>query len=105
MAFYPALSQGVGAYLIDWRELIFVFGGFLEQPFAVGSIDEFAFVVKEFQSVPLFGVVLRREYHAAVSFQLGDSYLGRRSGAQPDVDNVGTHSLQVTTDQLVNHCS
>ena len=70
MTFNPAFCERVCSYFIDWRKLIFVFCGFLEQPFSIGGVDEFTFIIKEFESIPFFRVMRCREDDTAVGTEM-----------------------------------
>ena len=102
----PVVERIVGevmSQLVDLGKREGLFVSDFKYAVAIILCEEFAFVVQQFECIPLSRVVAGRNDDAPVGFRHGDSQFGGWCGGQSDVYDIKTHAEECAADHTAHH--
>ena len=71
--------------------------------FSLEVIEELAFLVEEFECVPLLGIVASSEDNSTRCLEACNCEFGSRCGGKSDIDDIVAHTYECAANELVHH--
>ena len=69
----------------------------------LGSIQKFAFLIQQFQGIPLLGIVTGSQYDSATSMLLGHGNFGGRGCSQSYIHHIESHTHEGSDYGMFHH--